>query len=89
VIPADAIRLADDIAELPGIRMQGFMGMAPFVADPEEARPYFALLKELWDKLPEEQRRWLSMGMSHDFEVAIEEGSNMVRIGTAVFGPRH
>lgn len=88
VSPEDALLFADSVAEVRGIRMQGFMGMAPFVSDPEEARPYFARLKELWDKLPEEQRRWLSMGMSHDFEAAIEEGSNMVRIGTAIFGPR-
>lgn len=62
--------------------------MAPFVANPEATRPYFIRLKELWDKLPKEQRQWLSMGMTNDFEVAIEEGSNMVRIGTAIFGAR-
>ncbi len=68
--------------------MCGLMGMAPFVPDPEETRPYFDKLRELWDKLPDEQRLYLSMGMTQDFEVAIEEGSNMVRIGTAIFGPR-
>lgn len=88
VSPEDALSLSEKVSAAEGIRMQGLMGMAPFVDDPEEARPYFACLKELWDKLPKEQRRYLSMGMSHDFEVAIEEGSNMVRIGAAIFGQR-
>ncbi|MEN6520533.1 MAG: YggS family pyridoxal phosphate-dependent enzyme [Armatimonadota bacterium] len=88
VSPEDALDFAGEIAEVSGIRLQGLMGMAPFVADPEETRPYFARLKGLWDKLTDEQRQWLSMGMSHDFEIAIEEGSNMVRIGSAIFGPR-
>jgi len=64
------------------------MGMAPNFADPEDTRPYFRKLKQIWDKLPDEQRLYLSMGMTNDFEMAIEEGANMVRIGTAVFGPR-
>ncbi len=64
------------------------MGMAPNLADPEDTRPYFKRLKQIWDKLPDEQRLYLSMGMTNDFEMAIEEGANMVRIGTAVFGPR-
>jgi pyridoxal phosphate enzyme (YggS family) len=88
VSPEDALDFAGKIAEVSGVRLQGFMGMAPFAADSEETRPYFARLKRLWDKLPMEQRHWLSMGMSHDFEIAIEEGSNMVRIGSAIFGPR-
>jgi len=88
VSPEDALAFAQEVAQVEGIKLQGFMGMAPFVVNPEEARPYFARLKQLWDKLPLEQRQWLSMGMSHDFEVAIEEGSNMVRIGTAILGPR-
>lgn len=88
VSPEDALSFAEEVAEVSGIKLRGLMGMAPFVADPEEARPYFARLKRLWDRLPKEQRRWLSMGMSHDFEAAIEEGSNMVRIGTAIFGSR-
>ncbi|MBI2844163.1 MAG: YggS family pyridoxal phosphate-dependent enzyme [Armatimonadetes bacterium] len=88
VLPEDALDFAARVSSVAGTRLQGFMGMAPFVEDPENARPYFARMKELWDKLPEEQRHWLSMGMSHDFEIAIEEGSNMVRIGAAIFGPR-
>ncbi len=88
VEPGDAVGFADRISRVPGIRVCGLMGMAPFVADPEETRPYFSRLKSLWDELPDEQRLYLSMGMTQDFEVAIEEGANMVRIGTAIFGPR-
>ena len=84
----EALKLADAISNLSGIRVCGLMGMAPFVADPEQTRPYFSQLRTLWDKLPDEQRLYLSMGMTQDFEIAIEEGSNMVRIGTAIFGPR-
>ena len=84
----DALRLADKISEVSGIRVCGLMGMAPFELNPEDARPYFTRLKELWDKLPQEQHLYLSMGMTGDFEIAIEEGSNMVRIGTAIFGQR-
>ena len=88
VEPEEVLVLAERISDVSGIRVRGLMGMAPFVADPEETRPYFAKLKQLWDKLPSEQRLYLSMGMTQDYEVAIEEGANMVRIGTAVFGPR-
>lgn len=88
VEPGRAVDLAGEIAQVSGIRVCGLMGMAPFVEDPEDTRPYFSDLKRLWDKLPYEQRLYLSMGMTSDFEVAIEEGSNMVRIGTAIFGPR-
>jgi len=86
--PEETMQLADQISRVSGIRLCGLMGMAPFGEDPEDARPYFAMMKRLWDKLPSEQRLYLSMGMTHDFEIAIEEGANMVRIGTAIFGPR-
>jgi len=88
VEPDEAIPLADALSDIEGIRVCGLMGMAPFLPDPEDTRPYFEKLKRLWDKLPDEQRLYLSMGMTHDYEVALEEGSNMVRIGTAIFGPR-
>jgi PLP dependent protein len=83
-----ALEFASQVSQVEGIKLMGLMGMAPFVDDAEEARPYFASLKKIWDRLPLEQRRYLSMGMTHDFEVAIEEGANMVRIGTAIFGSR-
>jgi len=86
--PDESLTLADKISKVSGIRLCGLMGMAPFTPEPEGARPYFSMLRKLWDKLPDEQRLCLSMGMTHDFEIAIEEGANMVRIGTAIFGLR-
>jgi len=64
------------------------MAMAPLLEQPEQARPYFAKLRRLFERLPEANRLHLSMGMTQDFEVAIEEGATMVRIGTAIFGAR-
>jgi pyridoxal phosphate enzyme (YggS family) len=75
------------------IRIEGVMTIPPFTDDPEGARPYFRRLRELRDRiaarnLPRVGMELLSMGMSHDFEIAIEEGSTCVRIGTAIFGKR-
>lgn len=67
------------------------MGIAPLFKDPEQTRPYFSSLRSLYEKNSGAfvvNRPILSMGMSHDFEVAVEEGSTMVRIGTALFGAR-
>lgn len=86
--PEAALDLAARMEAMPGIRLQGLMGMAPIVVNPEDARPYFAQLKRIWDQLPEENRVYLSMGMTADFEQAILEGANMVRVGTAIFGAR-
>ncbi len=91
VAPQDAVALAADLAALPGLSLQGMMGMASFGDDEVGQRRSFALLREL-----NEQARAgtglelpvLSMGMSGDFEAAIAEGSTLVRIGTAIFGPR-
>jgi hypothetical protein len=79
--------------EWKNLRVCGLMTVPPFSEDPEGARPYFQRLRELRDRLaarqlPAVQLDQLSMGMSHDFEVAIEEGSTCVRIGTAIFGER-
>lgn len=84
----DAQQLLETILQLPNLNLKGMMGMAPIVEDPEKARPYFAQLKKMWDELPAQNKIHLSMGMSGDFEAAIQEGSTMVRIGTAIFGPR-
>jgi pyridoxal phosphate enzyme (YggS family) len=78
---------------LEGLEFRGLMTVPPFTDDPEGARPYFRRLRELRDataarKLPAVSMGVLSMGMSHDFEVAIEEGSTSVRVGTAIFGER-
>ncbi len=79
--------------QLEALRISGLMAIPPFTADPEDSRPYFQRLRHLRDQiaartLPAASLDVLSMGMSHDFEVAIEEGSTCVRLGTAVFGSR-
>ena len=81
------------IAELRNLRVVGLMAIPPFPEDPEESRPWFRRLRELSEELAErpEWRGWpgkLSMGMSADFEVAVEEGATHVRVGTALFGER-
>lgn len=88
VAPEDALRLAEQVAQLPHVRLEGFMGMAPIVEQSEYARSYFVELRRLFERLPQANRVHLSMGMTQDYEVAIEEGATMVRIGTAIFGAR-
>ncbi|MGC8784400.1 MAG: YggS family pyridoxal phosphate-dependent enzyme [Armatimonadota bacterium] len=88
VSPEEVLSLAERIAQLPSVQLEGLMGMAPLVENAEQARPYFAELRRLFERLPETCRVHLSMGMTQDYEVAIEEGATMVRIGTAIFGPR-
>jgi pyridoxal phosphate enzyme (YggS family) len=88
ILPEDTLTFALQAAEIDGIDLQGLMGMPPFEAAGELARPYFAGLRRLFDALPPQYRRILSMGMTSDFETAIEEGSTMIRVGTAIFGPR-
>ena len=90
VSPDDAEPLIYEVAGMHNVRIRGLMTMAALVADPEEARPSFRRLRELAERLREKDIEGahfdiLSMGMSDDFEVAIEEGSTMLRIGTAVF----
>lgn len=83
--------LAEKVAGLAGLELAGLMCIPPFAENIEEARPYFRGLRELRDHLVERLGRKLpvlSMGMSHDFEVAIEEGATEVRVGTAIFGAR-
>jgi pyridoxal phosphate enzyme (YggS family) len=95
-IPLDSPDLEELLRSAPqleSLHIRGLMTVPPFTDDPEGARPYFRLLRDLRDqiaarKLPGIQMDFLSMGMSHDFEVAIEEGSTCVRVGTAVFGIR-
>jgi len=88
--PEEVSRVMADISKLKNINPQGLMTIAPLAEDPERSRPYFRLLKELGDTLDRRlmtnnQRLTLSMGMSDDFEIAIEEGATMVRIGRAIF----
>jgi pyridoxal phosphate enzyme (YggS family) len=83
--PAEVPAAASAIAALPRLRLRGLMTVAPEVTDPEAVRPVFRELRQLNASLGLSE---LSMGMSGDFEVAIEEGATMVRIGRAIFGPR-
>jgi len=93
VAPGETAALVAAIARLPHLRLRGLMGMAPYADDPEAARPHFRRLAALGraskQNAPEGVTMdTLSMGMSGDFEVAIEEGANLVRVGTALFGER-
>jgi hypothetical protein len=89
----EIFQMAERISGLKGVFVRGLMAMPPFSDDPEDSRPYFQKLRALRDRLarmriPGVFAEELSMGMSGDFEVAIEEGATLVRIGTAIFGPR-
>ncbi len=77
--------LAEQVAALPHLELRGLMTMPPYTDDPEGARPYFRRLRQWSERLGIAE---LSMGMSRDFEVAIEEGATLVRVGTAIFGER-
>ncbi|KFZ44955.1 hypothetical protein DS62_08160 [Smithella sp. SC_K08D17] len=93
-IPAnDAINLIKNVSQSENLSVRGLMTMAPFLANPEDARPYFSALRNLRDNITREgitgiHMEELSMGMTDDFEVAIEEGATIVRIGRAIFGKR-
>lgn len=87
VLPGEALELAAEARELPGLEFRGLMTLPPVFDAPDKARPYFAALRELKARLRPEPPD-LSMGMSGDFEAAIEEGATLIRIGTALFGPR-
>jgi pyridoxal phosphate enzyme (YggS family) len=91
--PEQVRGIIEAVSTLNGIRLDGLMTLPPLFDDPERTRPYFSQLRELLHTLEAERpgclgRRHLSMGMSHDFETAIQEGATMVRIGTSIFGAR-
>ena len=93
VLPDKAVDLTQAISKLPNVRVQGLMTMGPFSEDANDSRPSFQQVVELKRQIenagiPNVTMRHLSMGMTHDFRVAIEEGATIVRIGTAIFGPR-
>lgn len=93
VLPDDAITLIQEMSALEHIKIMGLMTMGPFTGDPEDARPYFIKTREIFEKLKamnlsNVEMKYLSMGMSNSFKVALEEGANMVRIGTKIFGER-
>jgi len=90
VEPARAESLVTEIASLPGVAVRGLMTMPPLTPDPQDSRPYFKELSVLRDTIEAQVRevKELSMGMTRDFEIAIEEGATIVRIGEAIFGAR-
>jgi PLP dependent protein len=90
---AEAMQLVRDISSLDNLSIQGLMTMAPWFDDPEDARPYFKALRELRDRIIDAniaraEMRELSMGMSGDYEIAVEEGATIVRVGRSIFGER-
>ena len=93
VLPEAAAELAGVIMALPHLRLQGLMAVPPAAHDPESSRPWFSALRQLSEQIrircTAPGQPWeLSMGMSHDFDVAIEEGSTLIRVGSALFGER-
>ncbi len=90
---SEITQLAEQVSQLGTLEVRGLMVIPPFLDDPELVRPYFRRLRELAQEIESKNianlsTRELSMGMSHDFEVAIEEGATIVRVGTAIFGAR-
>jgi pyridoxal phosphate enzyme (YggS family) len=93
VNPEDVPELVDEISSYPHIKIMGLMTMGPRFGNPEEARPYFTKTRELFEQIkglhsPNIEMKYLSMGMTNSYEVALEEGANLVRIGTKIFGDR-
>ena len=93
VLPENAAQLVKELSVFPNIRVMGLMTMGPRFGNPEDSRPYFVETKKIFDRLkelnlPEIEMKYLSMGMTNSYKVAIEEGANMVRIGTRIFGER-
>lgn len=93
VLPEEAVNLIRQISKLAHIRVAGLMTMGPYTSEPEELRPHFAATKRLFEEiktlnLSGVEMKYLSMGMSDSYKVAIAEGANIVRIGSGIFGPR-
>lgn len=93
VMPDEAEGFILKAARFENLRIQGLMTMGPAFGDPEDARPYFRATKNIFNKMkaidiPGVAMRYLSMGMTNSYKVAIEEGANIIRIGTKIFGPR-
>lgn len=93
VMPEDVEHLVREIAPLSNIKIMGLMTMGPFTGDPEDARPYFVETRKIFDhikvlNIPNVEMKFLSMGMSNSYKVAIEEDANIIRVGTKLFGER-
>ena len=93
VIPENVEHLIREIAPLSHVKLMGLMTMGPFTGDPEDARPYFVETRTIFNhikdlNIPDVTMKYLSMGMSNSYKVAIEEGANIIRVGTKLFGER-
>ncbi len=93
VFPEDAEQLVRDVSNLRNIKVMGLMTMGPRFGNPENARPYFVETRKIFERikgldLPNVEMKYLSMGMTNSYKIAIEEGANIVRIGTKIFGER-
>jgi pyridoxal phosphate enzyme (YggS family) len=93
VFPEDAPQLIEKIAALKYVHVMGLMTMGPLTGQPEEYRPYFIETKKVFERLksmdlPQVEMKYLSMGMTDSYKVALEEGANIIRIGSRIFGPR-
>ena len=93
VMPNEALSLIKEISNFKHISIKGLMTMGPYAGDPEEARPYFVRTREIFEhikslSIPNVEMKFLSMGMSNSYKVALEEGATLVRIGTRIFGER-
>ncbi len=93
IFPEDALDLVQEISPLPQIKIMGMMTMGPRLGNPEDSRPYFIETRKIFEKikalnLPRVEMKYLSMGMTNSYQIAIEEKANMVRIGTLIFGER-
>ena len=94
VSPRDAEQLIKEVSSFKNIKVMGLMTMGPRFGNPEDSRPYFIKTREIFDKvkrlcLPNVEMKYLSMGMTNSYKIAIEEGANIVRIGTKLFGERN
>jgi len=94
IFPEDMEDLTKKISGLKNIKIQGLMTMGPMFGNPEDARPYFIETKKIFDKIrtldiPDIEMKYLSMGMTNSYLVAVEEGANLVRIGSKIFGPHN
>jgi len=94
VLPENVEQLIEEISALPNIEVMGLMTMGPRVGNPEDSRPYFVETRKIFEKvkklnLPNVEMKYLSMGMTNSYKVAIEEGANMVRLGSKIFGERN
>ena len=93
VLPEDTEQLVRDISGLPHVKVMGLMTMGPLTGDPENSRPYFVETRRIFESLkkldlPNVEMRFLSMGMTNSYNIALEEGANLVRLGSKIFGER-